>query len=93
MNQDIPNNDGAEKSEAARSRRDFVKLAGKVAVYTPPVMLGLSAPSVHAISKSAIGSHRRNEKPRIRGRVPKSKIQNRRMAKFFRLLKGRGFFG
>jgi hypothetical protein len=34
------------------SRRDFLKKAGKVAVYTPPAMMALSYPSLEAIAKS-----------------------------------------
>jgi hypothetical protein len=58
MNDDNNSNqDGNQEKNSRQSRRDFVKLAGKVAVYTPPAMMGLAAPSVHAISKSAIGNH------------------------------------
>ena len=60
---------------AGKSRRDFVKLAGKVAIYTPPVMAGLAAPSVQAISKSAIGAYRHSRKHG--GRRP-TKIGGRR---------------
>lgn len=34
------------------SRRDFLKKASKVAVYTPPAMLALSVPSLQAIAQS-----------------------------------------
>ena len=69
----------AREPAAGKSRRDFVKLAGKVAIYTPPVMAGLAAPSVQAISKSAIGAYRHSRKhggPRptkIGGRRPMPK--------------------
>lgn len=41
--------------ESVTARRHFLRLAGKAAVYTPPVMLGLSAPSMKAIASSATG--------------------------------------
>lgn len=39
----------------ASSRRKFLTVTGKAAVYTPPVMLGLSMPSLNAIASSAGG--------------------------------------
>jgi hypothetical protein len=35
------------------SRRDFLKKAGKIAVYVPPAMLALSSPSFEAIAQSS----------------------------------------
>jgi hypothetical protein len=32
-------------TETDNSRRDFLKKAGKLAVYTPPIMLAMSSPS------------------------------------------------
>lgn len=51
---------GAESSDTdmspeAKARRKFLEISGKVAVYTPPVMLGLMAPSMQAIANSAGG--------------------------------------
>ena len=34
------------------SRREFLKKAGKVAVYTPPAMIALANPSLAGIAKS-----------------------------------------
>jgi len=46
-------NDSPTTTELQRSRRSFLAVTGKAAVYTPPVMLGLSLPSLEAIAKSA----------------------------------------
>jgi len=41
------------KEETDKSRRDFLKKAGKLAVYTPPLMLAMSSPSfAHGWGKS-----------------------------------------
>jgi hypothetical protein len=37
------------------SRREFLKRAGKVIVYTPPAMLAMSSPSFRAIAQSSGG--------------------------------------
>jgi hypothetical protein len=44
----------AEKSKngVESSRREFLKRAGKLAVYTPPAMLALSSPSFAHIAQS-----------------------------------------
>ncbi len=42
-----------EESGVERSRREFLKTAGKIAVYTPPAMLAMSSPSFASIAKSA----------------------------------------
>ena len=34
------------------SRRNFLKTAGKIAVYTPPAMMALANPSLEAIARS-----------------------------------------
>lgn len=39
----------------SQDRRDFLEIAGKVAVYTPPVMLGLLLPGQHAIASGGVG--------------------------------------
>jgi hypothetical protein len=44
--------DRETKIESADSRRDFMKAAGKLAVYTPPVMMLLMKPSKEAIAQS-----------------------------------------
>ncbi|ADE14761.1 hypothetical protein Nhal_1627 [Nitrosococcus halophilus Nc 4] len=40
----------------AEARRKFLKTAGKFALYTPPALMLLMHPSVHAISKSGGGN-------------------------------------
>ena len=44
----------SEKSTSGTdsSRRKFLKSAGKLAVYTPPIMLAMSSPSFAHIAKS-----------------------------------------
>lgn len=44
-----------EQDKLDTSRRDFLKNAGKMAVYVPPAMLALSAPSFEAIAQSSGG--------------------------------------
>jgi hypothetical protein len=49
-------NDSIDKSgldEAENSRREFLKAAGKLAVYTPPVLMVLMRPTPNAIAQSA----------------------------------------
>lgn len=50
-----PNNASLDQATEAldASRRAFLKNAGKIAVYTPPAMLALSAPSFRAIAQSS----------------------------------------
>lgn len=43
MNEQIEPKTG--NTETDNSRRDFLKKAGKLAVYTPPIMLAMSSPS------------------------------------------------
>ncbi len=43
----------ADLTEMEKSRREFVKTAGKLAVYTPPIMMLLMKPSPNAIAASA----------------------------------------
>jgi hypothetical protein len=47
LNQETP------LTQAEQSRRDFVKTAGKLAVYTPPIMMLLMKPTTSAIAASA----------------------------------------
>jgi len=47
LNQDVP------LTQAEQTRRDFVKTAGKLAVYTPPIMMLLMKPTTSAIAASA----------------------------------------
>jgi hypothetical protein len=47
LNQETP------LTEAGQARRDFVKTAGKLAVYTPPIMMLLMKPTTSAIAASA----------------------------------------
>jgi hypothetical protein len=44
-----------ETTESAR--RDFLKKAGKFAIYTPPAMMLLMHPSRNAVSKSLRGNN------------------------------------
>jgi hypothetical protein len=49
-------NDSIDKSalnESENSRREFIKAAGKLAVYTPPVLMVLMRPTPSAIAQSA----------------------------------------
>jgi hypothetical protein len=45
----------ADLTEMEKSRREFVKTAGKLAVYTTPIMMLLMKPSPNAIAASAGG--------------------------------------
>jgi hypothetical protein len=45
--------DKAGLSEAEQSRREFMKVAGKLAVYTPPALMLLMRPTPNAIAASA----------------------------------------
>jgi hypothetical protein len=45
-------NDNASLSEAEKSRREFIKAAGKLAVYTPPALMLLMRPTPNAIANS-----------------------------------------
>ena len=45
--------DKAGLSEAEQSRREFMKAAGKLAVYTPPALMLLMRPTPNAIAASA----------------------------------------
>jgi len=47
LNQETP------LTQAGQARRDFVKTAGKLAVYTPPIMILLAKPTTSAIAASA----------------------------------------
>ena len=47
----------ADLNEMEKSRREFVKTAGKLAVYTPPIMYLLMKPSPNAIAASAGAPH------------------------------------
>jgi len=40
-------------NEAEQARRDFMKTAGKLAIYTPPALMLLMRPSREAIAASA----------------------------------------
>jgi hypothetical protein len=52
----------AQAAESLEStRRAFLKNAGKIAVYTPPAMLALAAPTFSAIAQSSGGSDQRDE--------------------------------
>jgi hypothetical protein len=46
---------GVNQSEAQKSRRSFLKKAGKFAVYTPPAVMLLTKPSFAHMSKSYTG--------------------------------------
>ena len=49
-------NDSIDKSgldETDNSRREFIKAAGKLAIYTPPVLMVLMRPTPDAIAQSA----------------------------------------
>jgi hypothetical protein len=51
-------NDSIDKTgldEAEKSRREFIKAAGKLAVYTPPALMILMRPTPDAIARSAGG--------------------------------------
>src|SRR5215468_3866271 len=47
LNQETP------LTQAGQARREFVKTAGKLAVYTPPIMMLLMKPTTSAIAASA----------------------------------------
>ena len=54
--QDTTTSQNVESRESLDvSRREFLKSAGKVAIYAPPAMLAMSAPSFSAIAQSAGG--------------------------------------
>jgi hypothetical protein len=41
---------GSDLSDTQRDRREFMEKAGKLAAFTPPIMLGLLLPGQHAIA-------------------------------------------
>jgi hypothetical protein len=41
-----------QEEDASESRRAFLEKAGKLAVYTPPLMVALMQPSQHAVAAS-----------------------------------------
>ena len=43
----------ARLSSSQQARREFMEKAGKLAAYTPPLMLGLLIPGQHAIASGA----------------------------------------
>lgn len=47
--------DKQNKKDVSESRREFVKNAGKLAVYTPPAMVALMKPSYASFRKSGGG--------------------------------------
>jgi len=49
MSKEPFDSEGAEDA-AQRARRDFLQKAGKLAAYTPPVILALMCPGAHAIA-------------------------------------------
>jgi len=47
-----------DRNDTTRSaRRDFLKKAGKFAIYTPPAIMMLMHPSAHAVRKSLKGNN------------------------------------
>jgi hypothetical protein len=46
-------NDENRLTEAEQGRRDFMKAAGKLAIYTPPALMLLMRPSREAVAASA----------------------------------------
>lgn len=48
----MENENGVEQKDSQK-RRDFLKTAGRVAVYTPPTLMLLMNPSVATFAKSA----------------------------------------
>ena len=48
------------EDEAVQARRDFLKKAGKFAVYTPPAVMMLMKPGYATINASSVG------RPRVR---------------------------
>ncbi len=61
------------------SRRRFLKTAGKIAVYTPPMMLALSKPSFATFNKSGGSQHYYpSSKKRATRRVPTFKKKSYR---------------
>jgi hypothetical protein len=42
-----------EENQTNEARRSFLKIAAKTAVYTPPAMMALAAPSREALARSA----------------------------------------
>ncbi|VAW81306.1 hypothetical protein MNBD_GAMMA13-405 [hydrothermal vent metagenome] len=66
--------------EAEQSRRDFLKTAGKFAVYTPPAVMLLMKPSYATLSKSYNGRPGHGDKPKM-GRHGKPKMGHRGKSK------------
>jgi hypothetical protein len=50
-------------NDSQRARRDFLEKAGKLAAYTPPLMLALLIPGEHAI---ASGTYKKEKKEKIK---------------------------
>ena len=70
-----------EMRDLETSRRAFLKKAGEIAVYVPPAMLALSAPSFKAIAQSSGAGDQRPP-------APQNTLAQERVA--FAQLQGRG---
>ena len=46
----VEDNAQTDLSDTQRERREFMEKAGKLAAFTPPIMLGLLLPGQHAIA-------------------------------------------
>lgn len=71
--------------EASESRRAFLEKAGKLAVYTPPLMVALMQPSRHAVAASGgrivhgnNGLGQRSDDPQPPGLLDKPHLWNDR---------------
>lgn len=49
------NEEQFSEMSSQKSRREFLEMAGKLAVYTPPVVMGLLYPGAHAIASGCRG--------------------------------------
>lgn len=54
MKQKQPQESPLNTEEIQPARREFLQSAGKLAAYTPPLMLGLLMPGPHAIASGAL---------------------------------------
>jgi hypothetical protein len=56
-------------SDTQQERRKFLERAGRLAAYTPPVLLGLMLPGEHAIASGVYPSEEQNgkKKQKVKG--------------------------
>jgi hypothetical protein len=55
-------NENSDEETATKGRRNFLKKAGKFAIYTPPAMMLMIKPSYATFNKSMVGRPKHKKK-------------------------------